>query len=74
MIPNAEKWHYLGVKKLPVLSRGILSIHHSDFYCLNYFRSFATENKRESHRNKCETKDFCNIVMLFGDNKILEFI
>ena len=27
-----------------------MSKHHSDFYCLNYFYSFATENKRESHK------------------------
>ena len=46
MIPNEEKegWHYLAVKKLSTLLRGITSIHHGDFYCLNCLHSFRTEN------------------------------
>ena len=36
MIPNEEKvWHYLAVKKLPTLLRGIKSKYHDDFYCFN---------------------------------------
>ena len=37
MISNEEKewWHYLAVKKLSTLSRGITSKHHGDFYFLN---------------------------------------
>ena len=36
MIPNKEKegWHYLAVKKLSTLLRGITSKHHENFYCL----------------------------------------
>ena len=37
MITDGEKWHYLVVKNLPGLLRGITSSHHGDFYCLNYF-------------------------------------
>ena len=45
MISNAEiQWHYLAVKKLSPLLRGITSKHHGNFYCLNCFLSFATEN------------------------------
>ena len=40
-----EGWHYLTVKKLPTLLRGITSKHNSDFYCLNCLHSFRTENK-----------------------------
>ena len=50
-------------KKLSTLLRGIRSKYHGDFYCLNYLHSFATENKRESHKNVCENKDFCNAIM-----------
>ena len=39
MITNGEKWHYLTVKNLPGLLRGITSSHKEDFYCLNCFRS-----------------------------------
>ena len=37
MITNGEKWHYLVVKNLSGLLRGITSNHNTDFYCLNYF-------------------------------------
>ena len=45
MIPNEEKegWHYLGVKKLSTLLRGITPKHHGDFYCMNFLHSFRTE-------------------------------
>ena len=53
MIPNGEGWHYLAVKKLSALLRGIMSEHYGDFYCLNCLHSFAPENKHESLKNVC---------------------
>ena len=41
MIPNGEKWHYLAVKKLSTLLKGITSKHYGDFYCQNCLHSFA---------------------------------
>ena len=82
MIPNGEghearsegrQWHYLAVKKLSALLRGIASKIHSDFYCLNCLYSFVTENKRESHKKVCKYKDLCKMVMPSEDTKILEF-
>ena len=61
MIPNGEGWHYLAVKKLTELLRGIMSKHHDDFYCVNWLHSFATENKRESHKEVCENKDLVTL-------------
>ena len=65
MITKEEKegWHYLAVKKLLTLLGGITSKHHSDFYCLNCFHSFATKNKLESHEKVCKKKDFCRITL-----------
>ena len=40
-----NRWHYLAVKSLPALLRGITSNHHGDFYCLNCFHSYRTHNK-----------------------------
>ena len=37
MICNGEKWHYLTVKTLSGLLRGITSNHAEDFYCLYCF-------------------------------------
>ena len=51
----------------------IASKHHGDFYCLNCFHSFTTENKLQSHKTGCENKDFCNVNMPSGDTEILEF-
>ena len=40
MISNNEgKWHYLAVKNISGLLRGITSNHNGDFYCLNCFHS-----------------------------------
>ena len=71
MISNGEKgrvaksegrrWHYLAVKKPSALLRGITSKYNGDFYCLNCFHSFATENKLQSHKGVCENKDFCTL-------------
>ena len=61
MILNGEEWHYLAVKKLSALLRGITSKHHGDFYCLNCFYSFATENKRKSHKKVCENEFFLTL-------------
>ena len=33
----------------------------------------ATESNRESHKNACQNKDFCNLVIPFEVGKILEF-
>ena len=50
MITDGEKWHYLVVKNLSGLLKGITSTHEKDFYCLNCFHSYRTKNKLESHK------------------------
>ena len=39
MITVGKKWHYLTVKGLSALLRGVTSNDHGDFYCLNCFHS-----------------------------------
>ena len=41
MITNGEKWHYLAVKRLSALLRGITPKHDGEFYCLNCFHSYS---------------------------------
>ena len=43
MVPNRKGWHYITVKKLSVLLKGITSKHQDDFYCLNCLHSFRTK-------------------------------
>ena len=54
MISNGENWHYLVVKNLSGLLRGITSNHKEDFYCLNFFCAYSTKNKLEAHKKICE--------------------
>ena len=39
MITDGKKWHYLAVKSLPALLRGITSNHNGGFYCLSCLHS-----------------------------------
>ena len=63
MISNGENWHYLAVKSLSRLLRGITSNHDVDYYCLNCFHSYGTENKLNAHKEVCENHDYCSIEM-----------
>ena len=68
-----EGWYYLAVKKVSTLLAGITSKYHGDFYCLNCFHSFRTENKLKSHEQVCKNKNFCGILMPSEKDNILEF-
>ena len=50
MITDGEKWHYLAVKCLSALFRRITGNNNGDFYCLNCFQSYTTENKFKKHQ------------------------
>ena len=70
MISNGKNWHYLAVKSLPRLLRGISSNHNSDYYCLNCFQSYRTENKLNVRKKICENHEYCNIEMPSPNNII----
>ena len=65
-----NRWHYLAVKSLPTLLRGITSNHHGDFYCLNCFHSYRTLNKLKKHERVCNNHDYCRIDMPKEHEKI----
>ena len=58
---NNNRWHYLAIKSLPTLLRGITSNHHRDFYCLNCFHSYRTLNKLKRHERVYNNHDYCRI-------------
>ena len=72
MITDGEKWHYLTVKNLSGLLRGITSNHKEDFYCLNCFCTYSTKNKLEAHKKICENHDYCHVEMPTKDNKTIK--
>ena len=73
MITDGKKWHYLAVKSLSALFRGITSKHVGDFYCLNCFHSYKTENKLKKHEKVCNDHDYCYVEMPNDHNKILKY-
>ena len=50
MITDGKKWHYLVVKSLSALLRGITSKHKEEFYCLNRFHAYTTKNKLKKQK------------------------
>ena len=56
ILNHGEKLHYLALKKLSALLKGITPKQVGDFYCLNYFHLSRTKNKLESHKKYVEIK------------------
>ena len=73
VISDGQKWHYLVVKNLSRLLRGITSNHQEDFHCLNCFHSYRTENKLEAHKKICENHDYCHAEMPTKNNNIIKY-
>ena len=69
MITDDEKWHYLAVKSLSALFRGITSKHEGEFYCLNCFCSYRIENELKKYKKVCENRNHCYVEMPEVDNK-----
>ena len=73
MITDGKKWHYLAVKSVSALLRGITSNHNGGFYCLNCFHSSSTKNKLKKHEKVRNDHDYCYVEMPNEDNKILKY-
>ena len=56
-------WHYTAIKSIPALLRGVSSTHNGDYYCLNSFHSYRTEEKPKAHEELCINNDFALIKM-----------
>ena len=69
---GTSNWHYLAIKNISGLLRGITSNHNGDFYCLNCFHSYRTKSKLKNHKEICKNHDFCHLKMPDVDNNILE--
>ena len=52
MITDGKKWHYLDVTNLSPLLQGKSSNHDGDFYNLNCFNSYTTNNLEKSYTVK----------------------
>ena len=63
-------WHYIAIKSMPALLRGVVSTHNGDYYCLNCFHSYRTEEKLKAHEELCINNNFALIKMPTEDKKI----
>ena len=70
---DGKKWHYLAVKSISALLRGITSNHDGDFYCLNCFHSYRTKEKLKKHEKVCNNHDYCYVKMPNEFEKILKY-
>ena len=70
---GVKNWHYLAVKNLSRLLKGITSNHNGDCYCLNCFHSYRTKNKLKKHVKICKNHDLCHVKMPDEDNKISKY-
>ena len=66
---DRKRWHYLAVRNLSALPRGILSSNNGDFYFLNCFHSYRTHKKLKKHERVCNSHDYCHVDM--PKNKII---
>ena len=66
-------WHYLEIKSIPGLLRGVTS-KHGGYYCLNCFQLYITKKKFRKHEKVCDNHDFCNLKMPDEDDKILNYV
>ena len=70
---DGERWHYLAVRSLSALLRGISSSNNGDFYCLNCFHSYRTLNKLKKHERLCNNHDYCHVHMTEESKNILKY-
>ena len=61
------------MKCLSALLKRIKSKHDGEFYCLNCFHSYRTENKLKKHEKVCNNHDYCYVEMPSEDNKTLKY-
>ena len=71
---DGEKWHYLAVRSLSALLRGISSSNNGDLYRLNCFHSYRTFQKLKKHERVCNNHDYYHVDMLEEGILILKYI
>ena len=60
---NETDWHYIAVKSLSRLCRGITSSDRRSFYCLNCLHSYKTKKSLVIHERLCNNHDYCDPIM-----------
>ena len=73
MITGGKKLHYLAVKSLSALLRGVTSKHDGVLNCFNCFHAYSTKNRLEKHEKVCTDHDYCYVEMPSKENKTFKY-
>ena len=69
---NENNWHYVAVKSISRLCRGVTSNHNGDFYCRNCLHPYRTDNALKNHERLCNHHDHCGLKMSVEGKNILK--
>lgn len=73
IIEDRRKKHYVAIKRLSALLRGLTSSHNWYFYCRNCLNSFYNENVLKLHVEVCKDHDYCHAKMPEEGKNILKY-
>ena len=73
MITDSYKWHYLAISNMSAFLEGKSSNHRGDFYCLNYFNSYTTNNKLKEYEAIYNKHDSCHTEMPKFAKRIIKY-
>ena len=73
MITDGKKLHYLTMRSLSALLKGITSNHKGDFSCFNCFHLYSTKEKLKKKKKVCNNHDYCFVEMPIDDSQILKY-
>ena len=73
MITDSYKWHYLAISNMSAFLEGKSSNHRGDFYCLNYFNSYITNNKLKEYEAIYNKHDSCHTEMPKFAKRIIKY-
>ena len=73
MIIDREKWYSITIKSISGLFIGITGNNNGDFYCLNCFHSYRTEDAFKKHDLVCNNHNYCEIALPNEKKKILSY-
>ena len=66
-----NNWHYICVKNLKALCRGVFSNNNGDYYCLNCLHTYRTKSALKKHGRLCLNNDYCYLKLPNSyDNKL----
>ena len=60
---NHDNWHYIAVKNISRLCRGVTSNNNGDHYWLNCLHGCRAKNALIRHENICKYHSYCNPLM-----------